>query len=190
MIRWKMLLLAGSLTLFVALLSKPILSGSRGDFHSAEAGPVMTEASRFTLTESNLVDILSSLPLNLKIARAELRGGTLAVDLKLKNNNAGSAPIYEDMAELAALAIERTRNIHQLRLRLVAEDSWTQAKHLLMAADIRREELSPRAHEVLSLLRKAGNGPLDEGLKDALGIIETGLWRKSYPAASSSGAGG
>lgn len=182
--QWKWVAIPLLAALLAVAVIKPILSGSPG-LHRTDAGTVMSSGEPADVTDANLVDVLTSLKLNLKIDRVDLKGQSLAVDLKIGSSQAGLKPIYEDLAELASLTVSGSANIDQLRFRLIAEDSWTGSRHLLLAADVRRDTLSQDFDGTIRQLLSAGAGPLAPEVKERLGIIETVLWRKSYPAASS-----
>lgn len=179
--RWKMVVLLGFSALAVVLASSRLLHEAENGQLRMAAGEGIAEAASVRLTDSNLVDMLSALPLHLDIARVDLRGTLLAVDLKVRSSSGGTAPIYEDMAEVAEMALLRCDNIGQLRLRLVAEDPWTASRHLLLASEVSRYELADDAEEVLQELKTAGDNPLNPSLKERLHIVETALWKKSYP---------
>jgi hypothetical protein len=179
-IAWKMFAGVGSLTLLVALLSALVLNAGEPPRTRSVAGEGIVEENFSELAQDNLVDVLSALPLHEQLSRAEFRAGTLAVDLKIKSSQAGPAPVYEDMAELAELALLRSSNVQHLRLRVVAEDPWTDSKHLLLAAELNRLELENEREAVIDQLRTTGSEPLEQQLKTRLHIVETGLWRKAF----------
>lgn len=170
--------------LMVVLLSAKVLTAAEPLRLRPAAGSGITEAAALQLTNSNLVDLLSELPLNLRIARAEISGTTLAVDLKMQTSAGGVSPVYEDMAKLGSLALLRSGNMEQLRLRFVAEDPWTGDRHLLLAAELNRDELSGQVEQVLGQLDAQGESPLEEALKEQLHIVETALWKKAFSGSS------
>ncbi|WP_334071591.1 MULTISPECIES: hypothetical protein [Paenibacillus] len=126
------------------------------------------------LTDDNLVDSLSSLELNVPIAKVDLNGGILSVDLKVKDERLTKNDLYAGMADLISFAFARTTNIDQLLLRLIAEDQWLGSRYLLVAADVRRGEWPMDAPE---RLRAAGNGEIPTELKQWFRLTETALWR-------------
>jgi len=126
------------------------------------------------LTDDNLVDSLSSLELNVPIAKVDLNGGILSVDLKVKDERLTKGELYAGMAELISFAFARTPNIDQLLLRLIAEDRWLGSRYLLVAADVRRGEWPADAPE---RLRKTGDGEIPADLKRWFRLTETALWR-------------
>lgn len=129
------------------------------------------------LTEDNLVDGLSTLPLSLPLAKVDLNAGILSVDLKVTDEAASTEQVYQGMAELISFAFEHTSNVDQLLLRVLAEDRWLGTRYLLIAADVKREEVSI---EELSGLRDTGNGPLTEDLQSKMHITETQLWKSRF----------
>ncbi|MNP65499.1 hypothetical protein D3C76_1610950 [compost metagenome] len=83
--------------------------------------------------------------------------------------------MYKGMAEIISFAFERTTNIDQLLLRLVAEDRWVGSKYLLLAADVRRGNWPSSA---LSELRNTGDNELSSELKSWFRVTESHLWKK------------
>ena len=180
-VRWKILSFLMITVIFVLLTSARLLQGAESGQLRLAAGEGITEETGLSLTEGNLVDVLTALPLHLKLARAELKGSRLAVDLKVQDNTQGTTSIYADMSELAGLALVRSDNISQLRLRLIAEDAWTNSRHLLLAAEMDRTELTGEAEQAIEQLKNTGDNPLDQVLKEKLHIVETPLWKRSFP---------
>ncbi|WP_018751414.1 hypothetical protein [Paenibacillus sanguinis] len=129
------------------------------------------------LTEDNLVDGLSVLPLPLPLAKVDLNAGILSVDLKVTDEESSTEQVYQGMAELISFAFEHTSNVDQLLLRVLAEDRWLGTRYLLIAADVRRDEIST---EELFGLRDMGNGPLPEDLQSSMHITETQLWKSRF----------
>ncbi|MFD1176345.1 hypothetical protein ACFQ3W_08530 [Paenibacillus puldeungensis] len=129
------------------------------------------------LTSDNLVDGLQALDLPVPIARVDLSRGILSVDLKVTEDNFDAELIYEGMAEMISFAFDRTSNVDQLLLRLLAEDRWLGTKYLLLAADIRRDEWPA---EAMSQLRSVGNVELPDTLRQRLRVTETHLWKKQF----------
>ncbi|WP_068785251.1 hypothetical protein [Paenibacillus phocaensis] len=136
------------------------------------AGPIPAE-----LTDDNLVDALDPLQLPLPIAKVELNGGILSIDLKVEGDQMGAGDVYRGMAEMISFAFEHTSNIDQLLLRLMAEDRWLGTKYLLLAADVRRSEFSA---EELEVLRHTGSGELPETLRLRMRVTETRLWKSRF----------
>lgn len=129
------------------------------------------------LTEDNLVDGLSVLPLPLPLAKVDLNAGILSVDLKVTDEESSTEQVYRGMAELISFAFEHTSNVDQLLLRVLAEDRWLGTRYLLIAADVRRNEIST---EELSGLRDIGDGPLTEDLQSRMHVTQTQLWKSRF----------
>lgn len=129
------------------------------------------------LTEDNLVDGLGGLKLSVPIAKVDLNRDILSVDLKVTGDNVNTAQVYQGMTEMISFAFERTSNVDQLLLRLLAEDRWLGTKYLLIAADVRRSEFSAAE---LAELRSTGNGELPEPLRQRMRVTETQLWKSRF----------
>lgn len=165
----------------LTLLSAPIMAslswfgdriGKPASVSAVFAGERLPE-----LTSDNLVDGLQALDLPIPIARVDLSRGILSVDLKVTEDSFDAELIYEGMAEMISFAFNRTGNVDQLLLRLLAEDRWLGTKYLLLAADIRRDEWPT---EAMSQLRSVGNVELPDALRQRLRVTETHLWKKQF----------
>lgn len=175
------------LPLFASLLTVMVIKPVLTDSHNQDrylAGMVMAGKEPLSLNASNLVDVLISLRLNLAIDRADYKGHVLALDLSAGTGKPEVSLLYEDLAKLISLCADKSGNVEQVRLRLMAEDSWTGERHLLLAASVRPEKVVPDLDHTLTLLHAAGNHPLGQTLKERLGIIETPLWKKAYMAGT------
>lgn len=127
------------------------------------------------LNDDNLVDGLSTIELPVPIAKVDVNRNVLSVDLKVSEEHFNKGELYSGIAELISFSFERTSNIDQLLLRLVAEDRWLGTRYLLLAADVRREEWSESA---LEELRNAGDKELPKELRALFRMTETHLWRQ------------
>lgn len=130
-----------------------------------------------TLSDDNLVDILSSLPFTLPISQVEWKKSTLSLDLKIVTPESTITEIYENMAEAISFSFENTPNVNRLMLRLVAEDRWVNTRHLLLAADVSRQVWNT---ELNKELRNNGEAPLSDHLKQTFRITETKLWQNQF----------
>ncbi|WMT42683.1 hypothetical protein RE628_10455 [Paenibacillus sp. D2_2] len=126
------------------------------------------------LNDENLVDGLTALHLPVSISKVDLNGGILSVDLKVTEDQFDKSKLYTGMAELISFAFERTTNVDQLLLRLVAEDRWLGTKYLLLASDVHRDDLPQGA---LEMLRNTGEQELSDDLLQWFHITKTNLWR-------------
>lgn len=142
-----------------------------------QVAAVFAGTSPAELTEENLVDALAPLQLPVPIAKVELNRDILSVDLKVEGDSVRTADVYRGMAEMISFAFERTNNIDQLLLRLMAEDRWIGTKYLLLAADVRRTEFTA---EEMDLLRHVGSGEIPEELRLRLRMTETKLWKSRF----------
>ncbi|MFB5763116.1 hypothetical protein [Paenibacillus medicaginis] len=138
---------------------------------------VLLPQPRMELNEYNLVDQLNGLPLTMQIAKASWKGAVLTLDLKMPDTATSPATVYENIAEVASYCFYGTSNVQQLLLRIVAEDPWTGKRHLLIAADIRRDEWPA---EALHTLKGWSEPELPEELKNEFRISDTKLWRTRY----------
>lgn len=152
---------------------------SRLDSHllkETAAYTVFAEGQPELLSDENLVDGLVALQLPVPLSKVDLGEEILSVDLKIAEDQFDKSQIYSAMAELISFAFERTTNVDQLLLRIVAEDRWLGTRYLLLAADVHRDEWPQRA---LELLRNTGDEELPDDLLSWFHITRTNLWRQS-----------
>lgn len=162
--------------LLCAWLSRPGSPVSLGGGPSAT--PVAVSLPPKELTEDNLVEGLSSVDLFVRIAKADLNGTILSVDLKVTEDQFDKEQLYLSMADVIAFSFERTSNIDQLLLRFVAEDQWLGTRYLLLAADVRRGEWPALALEELRNTREQELSPM---LIKWFRITLTHLWKEHIP---------
>lgn len=163
------------ITLGSVLLIMTISQATNKGTYWKTVNSVFAEQKPIALTEENLVDSLVQLDLHVRLSRAELAGSILSVDLKVNEQEFNKAELYRGMAEVISFAFERTSNVDQLLLRIVAEDRWIGSKYLLLAADVRRGGWSANA---LIELRDTGNYEVSPELKSWFRITESHLWKQ------------
>ncbi|MNP26288.1 hypothetical protein D3C76_1191350 [compost metagenome] len=138
---------------------------------------VFNPHSSTALSNDNLVDRLSSLPLTIPISKVEWSESILSLDLKLVASESTVADIYKNMAEAISFSFEHTPNVDRLMLRFVVENKWLNTRHLLLAADVSR--LQWRS-ELTEELQDIGEQPLPDYLKQAFHVTETKLWQNQF----------
>ncbi|MDP4096654.1 hypothetical protein OIN60_07710 [Paenibacillus sp. P96] len=142
---------------------------------------VLLPQPRMELNDYNLVDQLNELSLTMPITKVNWKQAVLTLDLKMPDTAAEPATVYKNIADAASYCFYGTSNVQQLLLRVVAEDPWTGKRHLLIAADIRRDEWSADA---LRELRGWSGPSLPEELKNQFRISDTKLWRTRFHVQS------
>lgn len=165
------------ITLGSVLIIMAISQVANKSTHWKPVSAVFAEQKPLALTEENLVDHLVQLDLHVRLSRAELAGSILSVDLKVNEQEFDKAELYRGMAEVISFALERTSNVDQLLLRIVAEDRWVGSKYLLLAADVRRGGWPASA---LINMRDTGNDELSPELKSWFRITESHLWKQQH----------
>lgn len=166
------LLLTFSTVVMIAILTRaggPIFENSR-----LASAAVFDSGKPLVLSDDNLVDGLSAVKLPVPIAKVDLNGSILSVDLKVTDDRFHKGELYGGIAEMISFAFERTTNIDQLLLRLVAEDRWLGTRYLLLAADVRRGAWPESA---LDELRNTGDAQLPKELREWFRMTETQLWK-------------
>lgn len=161
-----------SVILLVSLSSWP--SYAARDIHKPVSGRI---GKPIELSSDNLVDEMNSLHLSVKLSKVDWRRHILSVDIKLTGDNFKPALVYESLAELISFSTERTDNVYQLLVRVVAEDPWTKSKYLLLAADIRKGQWPM---ELIQQLRELGNEQLPREMKSWFRMTETDLWKSHF----------
>ncbi|MNH78078.1 hypothetical protein D3C87_240450 [compost metagenome] len=174
--RWTTIIAAIILTLTTALVMAVFTA--RGNTWSAtKAYSAFADEKVIDLTENNLVDELSRLPISIRLSKVNLDQSILSVDLKIGDESYQPSVLYLNMAELIRFSFERTSNVSQLLIRLVAEDKWVGTKHLLLASDVRRGEWPPSA---LDDLENLGDHPLSDELRQYFRFTVTSLWKNRF----------
>lgn len=173
-LKWaaRALVLTVGIALLFALFTRP--GAMVFDRSRTAAAPVFDEEKPQELRDDNLVDGLSALELPVPIAKVDLNGRILSVDLKVTEDKFDKGTLYMGIGEVMSFTFERTTNIDQLLLRLVAEDRWLGARYLLLAADVRRGEFT---ETTLMALRDLGDREMPKELRERLRVTETHLWK-------------
>jgi len=141
--------------------------------------PVIVNQPGWELSDENIVDVLHSLPLTLAIRRVEWHAPAISIDLTVPAPDTSRTEMYKNMAEILSFCFSGTSNVQQVKLRLMAEDPWLDARHLLLAADAGRNAWDSVLYRELRL---TGEEPLPEYIKRRLRVIETLLWKERYGA--------
>lgn len=165
------------MTLGAAVLLSTFVTGQSSKWDLQESKEVLSAYGTFTLTDNNLVDALHDLPLNTPISKVKWSENVLTLDLKVTGNSLIPSDIYIDIASIASFSMERTSNVKQLMLRVLAEDEWAGKRHLLLSADIKRAEWSKEAG---MKLREWKNAALPDELIQRFHMTETNLWREQF----------
>lgn len=103
--------------------------------------PVFSADKTLLLTDRNLVDLLTKLPLHLTVARVEWNDSILSIDLKGPADRTSPGSIYDDLYTLARLGFAGTSNVKQLLVRVLEQPAAKSAPELLVAMDAKRDDL-------------------------------------------------
>lgn len=174
--RWTTIIAAIILTLTTALVMA-VFTARGNTWSGTKAYSAFADEKVIDLTENNLVDELSRLPISIRLSKVNLDQSILSVDLKIGDGSYQPSVLYLNMAELIRFSFERTSNVNQLLIRLVAEDKWVGTKHLLLASDVRRGEWPPSA---LDDLENLGDHPLSDELRQYFRFTVTSLWKNRF----------
>lgn len=113
-------------------------------FSPEPANPVFSPDLEGRLTETNMVDALVALPLDLHIAKADFRQSVLSVDLFLPQGVSGERFVYHDLLELSRFSWKRTGNVDRLLVRVIlGGGADRQNKELLLAMEAKRSQAQP-----------------------------------------------
>ncbi|NQX64895.1 hypothetical protein HQN90_02025 [Paenibacillus alba] len=130
------------------------------------------------LTDSNLVDLLVQVPLQLRIRKVELSNSRMSLDLSLPKN-ADSVSVYRDLYTIAQTMINRTKNVEQIWVRVIdysgTKDSASTQLVLAMVAERENgKDMEKNANE-LSLIQ------LEQQLQNRFRLTYTSKWQQKYP---------
>lgn len=107
----------------------------------SHADPVFKPGGAGYLTETNLVDALNSVQLELEIASANLQHGMLSVDLFLPKGVSGERFVYHDLYELCSFSWHSTANVNHLLVRVLQQNGADRhSKELLLAMEAKRSQ--------------------------------------------------
>lgn len=111
------------------------------EFRSQDVSPVFQLDKAAVLNESNLVDALTAIPLELDIAKADYRQSVLSVDLFWPTGVSGERFVYHDLYELSHFAWSSTSNVERIVIRvLIRQGQGRQTKELLLAMEAKRSQ--------------------------------------------------
>ncbi|MDO7905081.1 hypothetical protein Q5741_01475 [Paenibacillus sp. JX-17] len=170
---WTILTGALLLTSAVVLLLNALSESLRN--HSAEARTVMNQQNTITLSNANLVDVLAGS--GLPVAAVEWEKDVLTLDLKISSASASPAEAYGLICKAIELTLDRTNNVNRLMLRIDGVDEWTGTRHLLIASDVRRGEVSPSTLQKLAAWK---DPELPQELQSTLRAAVTPLWHYRF----------
>jgi|GEM_PF-1653652 len=169
-----MAILSGAIAIGMSMLPKldqlPALSNGIADSWTGKRAA--------QLTNSNLVDLLVQVPLQLRIRKVELTNSRLSLDLSLPKN-AESAAVYRDLYTLAQTMTNKTKNVNQVWIRVMdysgATDQTSAQLVLAMVADREQgKDMKASANE-LSLIQ------LEQQLQNRFRLTYTPRWQQRYP---------
>lgn len=101
--------------------------------------PAFSPKHHEALSESNLVERMEALPLQLRIARVEWQSSVLSVDLLVTPTTMAKDTVYHDMYELSRFGVTETPNVNQVLVRILRLPTNSKRDAVLLAAlDARR----------------------------------------------------
>lgn len=108
---------------------------------SGATNPVFNPGGTVQLSETNLVDALSNLTLDLEIARVNMQQAVLSVDLFLPEGVSGARFVYHDLYELLRFSWTGTANVNHLVVRIMLQDGGGRGtRELLLAMEAKRSQ--------------------------------------------------
>ncbi|WP_157277479.1 hypothetical protein [Paenibacillus taiwanensis] len=133
--------------------------------------------STITLDSDHIVDQLISSGYSLPIRRVQLSpDGRLSMDIKVSSSVQNANILYEELHHWMYFCFNETSNVNRLQLRIVLEDERLRKKHVLLAVDTLREEVtSERLQEI-----KHANGGISAETVRALRLTYTPLWLQKF----------
>ncbi len=104
---------------------------------------VFNSVAAIQLSDENLVDQLTELPLNLKIRRVDWAQSILSLDLEMSPIAADPSAAFEDLYALSYFGLTETRNVRRILVRVLLPKSDPVQNRLLLAMDADRERWKP-----------------------------------------------
>ncbi|GIP32386.1 hypothetical protein [Paenibacillus sp. J2TS4] len=107
---------------------------------------VFKEAHSNRLTDINLVDKMTQLPLQLTIRRVDWNNAILSVDLGAPTGSTASR-VYHDLYELTKFGLQNHTNVSQVLIRVMETSSVSRERNgsLLVAMDARKDNAKGQA---------------------------------------------
>ncbi len=135
--------------------------------------PVFNNTRLHQLSDQNLVDSITNIPLHLEISRVEWNNRDLSLDLSTIIDEGHNAVVFEDLRELIDFCLLETSNVKRVFIRILTTEEAPEEKQLLIAAEARREDLT------LQDLRKVKKDkPTAENyLNSEFSMTYTKLWK-------------
>jgi hypothetical protein len=94
------------------------------------------------LSETNIVDFMVKLPLELQVAKISWQHAILSVDLLSVPGNTIDTMVYHDLFELSQFGLNRLSNVNQVLVRIIEhKETESNRNELLLAMDSRKENM-------------------------------------------------
>lgn len=145
--------------------------------HEWKSMSVFQTQSDAGLSDANLVDELSALPLALGIGHVDWKNGSLYVDLRITKEPLSIESVTKDLVTVLSFSFEDKNNINELYLRFEAVDPWSKSRYLILAANVRKDEWD---HSLLEEIKQWNQEPFSERVVQGLHLTLTNLWKKMF----------
>ncbi|WP_192024035.1 hypothetical protein [Paenibacillus arenosi] len=169
------------LSVTIVVFALGMLSSGRS-LHGNElkAMPMMSTINQAMHIENDkLVDALLSLPTQLPISRVKWSdSGLLSLDIRVAASIHHPRIIYEELYRWLHFSFYETDNINRLELRVIIENKERRQKHVLLALDSLRDQVTA---SVLNELVQNGH-PLSVQAIRAMRLSYTTLWTEQFGA--------
>jgi hypothetical protein len=104
------------------------------------------------LSDSNIVDYMAGLPLQLRIDKVEWEQSVLSVDLLSVPGSTIDKMVFHDLFELSQFGLRQLTNVSQVRVRVVEHKELDgKTKELLVAMDSRKENIADQKQKIEDL---------------------------------------
>ncbi|MEK8127406.1 hypothetical protein WMW72_05705 [Paenibacillus filicis] len=164
--------------LIMTLLSAAVAIGLSHVLKLDESATVFSMNKPVTVTEANIVDVVSRMPLHLRIRRVEVSRSYVSIDL-VAVTTTESRDTLQDVYEIPKSLFAASTNINQVLVRVLdasrGQDSGAQ---LLVAADARRDQASQGEGR----LKPSGEAELQTYLDTYYRMTYTAIWRDRHGA--------
>lgn len=104
-----------------------------------ESASVFREAKPVNVSESNIVDVVSRMPLHLRIRRVEVSHSIVSIDL-LAVKSTPSSDLMQDLYEIPKTMFSASTNVNQVLVRVLDGSRTESSPQLLVASDARRDK--------------------------------------------------
>lgn len=165
---------AVSIAFALALSQIPYVHYKLSGSVAGQQSSVFRHHKEVVLKESNIVDVMQQVPIQLRIHKLEISPTMLTVDLVLQDRLTEQSYVFSDLYELTYYIFQHTENISQVFVRVMeAETNLRSQLHLLVAVGAKKDEYSEGSLQHT----KMTNTHKEQYVRTHYRLVETSRWK-------------